>query len=48
MKTYNFNMAFSPLEFQKFARDMLQKRENVFFESYAEGSYSKREERSVL
>ena len=37
MKTYNFNMAFSPLEFQKFARDMLQKRENVFFESFAEG-----------
>lgn len=37
MNTYDFQKIFSPMEFQDFARDMLQVREGVVFESFAEG-----------
>lgn len=37
MKAYDFNTNFSPEEFQDFARDMLQKKEKIIFESFAEG-----------
>ena len=37
MKPYDFYNSFSPLEFQNFARDMIQIREDIFIESFAEG-----------
>ena len=37
MSSYDFNVVFSPLEFQDFARDILQIREKKIFESFAEG-----------
>ena len=37
MKSYDFNTSFSPPEFQNFARDMVQIKENIFIESFAEG-----------
>ena len=36
MSSYDFNVVFSPLEFQDFARDILQIREKKIFESFAE------------
>ena len=37
MKSYDFNNSFSPGEFQDFARDIVQIKENIFLESFAEG-----------
>ncbi len=37
MTNYDFNNAFSPAEFQDFARDMIQIREGILIESFAEG-----------
>lgn len=37
MRAYDFNTNFSSEEFQNFARDMIQKREGIIFESFAEG-----------
>lgn len=37
MTKYDFNNAFSPTEFQDFARDMIQIREDILIESFAEG-----------
>lgn len=35
--SYDFHHAFSPAQFEEFARDMLQVKENLVFESFAEG-----------
>ncbi len=35
--SYDFHHAFSPAQFEEFARDMLQVKENLAFESFAEG-----------
>lgn len=37
MREYDFNHILEALEFQDFARDMLQVREDLLFESFAEG-----------
>lgn len=37
MGDYDFSKIFEPLEFQDFARDMIQVRENIFIESFSEG-----------
>ena len=37
MSDYDFRKIFEPMEFQDFARDMIQVRENIFLESFAEG-----------
>lgn len=37
MRAYDFSTNFSSEEFQDFARDMIQKREGIIFESFAEG-----------
>lgn len=37
MSNYDFHKLLEPLEFQKFARDIVQKRDGIFFESYIEG-----------
>ena len=37
MKSYDFNNSFSPGEFQDFARDIVQIKENIFEEGFAEG-----------
>lgn len=37
MEGYNFYEIFQPLEFQNFARDMVQKREGITFETFAGG-----------
>lgn len=37
MKSYDYNLAFSPYEFQNFARDIVQIKEHMMFESFAEG-----------
>ena len=37
MKTYNFYNTFEPMEFQDFARDIIQIRENIVLESFSEG-----------
>lgn len=44
---YDFNHAFSPAEFEDFARDMLQMREDRKFESFAEGKDKGIDSRSV-
>lgn len=38
MQEYDFHQVFEYLEFQNFARDMVQKKENIWLESFAEGS----------
>lgn len=35
MTRYDFNNIFEPMEFQDFARDMVQKRDEIFFETFA-------------
>ena len=37
MKSYEYNSIFTPQEFQNFARDIIQIKENKFIESFAEG-----------
>ncbi len=37
MIEYDFCSLFEPQEFQRFARDMIQIREKIIFESFAEG-----------
>ena len=37
MQDYDFHYIFEPLEFQDFARDMVQIRDNILFESFVEG-----------
>ena len=37
MKSYEYNSIFTPQEFQDFARDIIQIKENKFIESFAEG-----------
>ena len=38
MMGYDFNNIFEPMEFQDFARDMVQMRDEIFFESFARGA----------
>lgn len=37
MRKYDFNTVFSPLMFENFARDIIQRREGIILESFAEG-----------
>lgn len=37
MKSYEYSSIFTPQEFQNFARDIIQIKENKFIESFAEG-----------
>ena len=48
MRSYDFYNAFSPEEFQRFARDMVQIREGIVLESFAEGRDMGIDGRAVL
>lgn len=48
MTDYDFLHLFEPLKFQDFARDMIQARENISFESFAGGADSGMDGRCVL
>lgn len=37
MSNYDYHKLLEPMEFQKFARDIIQKRDGIFLESYKEG-----------
>lgn len=37
MNKYDFHKLFDPMTFQDFSRDMIQIRDNIFFESFKEG-----------
>lgn len=48
MNTYDFHKIFSPTEFENFARDVMQVREGILFESFAEGADQGIDNRRIL